>query len=77
MKIASISVALLATLSVAIWTSHASARQSAGWPAAAAKCRVQVRAQYLREQPLARLPSLLGGSWLPSLVACRRHDRRT
>jgi hypothetical protein len=47
MKIASISVALLATLSVAIWTSHASARQSAGWPAAAAKCRVQVRAQYL------------------------------
>jgi hypothetical protein len=47
MKIASISVALLATLSVAIWTSHASARQPAGWPAAAAKCRAQVRAQYL------------------------------
>jgi hypothetical protein len=47
MRITNISVALLATLSAVIWTSHASARQSAGWPAAAAKCRAQVSAQYL------------------------------
>jgi hypothetical protein len=40
------SVAMLAALSVAIWTSHASAQQPAGWAAAAAKCRAQVRAQY-------------------------------
>jgi hypothetical protein len=47
MKIASLlSVALLAGLSVAIWTPHASAQQPAGWTAAAAKCRAQVRAQY-------------------------------
>jgi hypothetical protein len=46
MKIASVlSVALLAGLSVAIWTSDASA-QSPGWAAAAKKCRAQGRAQY-------------------------------
>jgi hypothetical protein len=45
MKIASISIALLAGLSVAIWTSDVSA-QSPGWARAAAKCRAQVRAQY-------------------------------
>jgi hypothetical protein len=46
MKIASVlSIALLAGLSVATWTSHASA-QLAGWAAAAKKCRAQVRAQY-------------------------------
>jgi hypothetical protein len=46
MKNASISVALLAALSLAIWTSNASAQQPAGWAAAAAKCRAQGRAQY-------------------------------
>jgi hypothetical protein len=46
MKITSISVALLAALSVAIWTSDASAQQPAGWAAAAKKCRAQGRAQY-------------------------------
>jgi hypothetical protein len=46
MKIASISVALLAALLLAIWTSNASAQQPAGWAAAAAKCRAQARAQY-------------------------------
>jgi hypothetical protein len=45
MKITSISVGLLAALSVAFWTSEASAQQS-GWAAAAAKCRAQGRAQY-------------------------------
>jgi hypothetical protein len=45
MKITSISVALLAGLSVALWTSHASALP-AGYGAAAAKCRAQMRAQY-------------------------------
>jgi hypothetical protein len=35
MKITSISVALLAALSVAIWTSDASAQQPAGWAGAA------------------------------------------
>jgi hypothetical protein len=46
MKIAgTLSVALLVGLSVATWTSHASA-QSPGWAAAAATCRAQVRAQY-------------------------------
>jgi hypothetical protein len=45
MKIAS-TLALLAGFSVAIWTSHATAQQPAGWAAAAAKCRAQVRAQY-------------------------------
>jgi hypothetical protein len=40
-----LSVALAMGLSVAIWTSHASA-QSPGWAAAASKCRSQVRAQY-------------------------------
>jgi hypothetical protein len=46
MKIASISIALLAGLSFAIWTSDASAQQPPGWAAAAAKCRAQGRAQY-------------------------------
>jgi hypothetical protein len=46
MKITSISVALLAALSVAMWTSGVSAQQPAGWAAAAAKCRAQGRAQY-------------------------------
>jgi hypothetical protein len=46
MKIASISVALLVGVSVAIWTSDASAQQPPGWAAAAAKCRAQGRAQY-------------------------------
>jgi hypothetical protein len=47
MKIAStLSVALLAGLSIAMWTSYASAQQPAGWAAAAAKCRAQARAQY-------------------------------
>jgi hypothetical protein len=46
MKITSILVALLAALSVAFWTSDASAQQRAGWAAASAKCRAQVRAQY-------------------------------
>jgi hypothetical protein len=46
MKIAStLSVAFLAGLSVATWTSLASA-QSPGWAAAAAQCRTQVRSQY-------------------------------
>jgi hypothetical protein len=40
-----LSVTLLAGLTLAMWTSHASA-QSPGWAAAAAKCRAQVRAQY-------------------------------
>jgi hypothetical protein len=47
MKIAStLSVALLAGFFVAVWTSHASAQQPAGWAAAAKKCRAQMRAQY-------------------------------
>jgi hypothetical protein len=46
MKIASmLSVALLAGLSVAMWTSQVSA-QPAGWAAAAAKCRAQAQSQY-------------------------------
>jgi hypothetical protein len=46
MKIAStLSVAFLAGLSVATWTSLASA-QSPGWAAAAAQCRAQVESQY-------------------------------
>jgi hypothetical protein len=46
MKIAStLSVAFLAGLSVATWTSLASA-QSPGWAAAAAQCRTQVGNQY-------------------------------
>jgi hypothetical protein len=46
MKIAStLSVAFLAGLSVATWTSLASA-QSPGWAAAAARCRAQVESQY-------------------------------
>jgi hypothetical protein len=40
-----LSVALVAGLSVAMWISDASA-QSPGWATAAAKCRAQVRAQY-------------------------------
>ena len=52
MKIAStLSVAFLAGLSVATWTSLASAQQvelqnPAGWAAAAAQCRTQVGNQY-------------------------------
>jgi hypothetical protein len=46
MKVASISIAKLAALSAAIWTSDASAQQGAAWAAAAAKCRAQVQAQY-------------------------------
>jgi hypothetical protein len=47
MKIAStLSVVLLAGLSVTMWTSHASAQQPAGWAAAARQCRAQMRAQY-------------------------------
>jgi hypothetical protein len=46
MNFASISVAMLAALSVAIWTSDASAQKGAAWAAAAAKCRAQVQAQY-------------------------------
>jgi hypothetical protein len=52
MKIAStLSVAFLAGLSVATWTSLASAQQvelqnPAGWAAAAAECRAQVGNQY-------------------------------
>jgi hypothetical protein len=40
-----LSVALLAGLSVAMWTSQASA-QPAGWAAAAAKCRAQSQTDY-------------------------------
>ena len=46
MKIAGISVALLVGVSVAIWTSDASAQLPAGYAAAAKKCRAQGRAQY-------------------------------
>jgi hypothetical protein len=47
MKIASmLSITLLAALSVAPWTSDASAQQSPGWAAAAAQCRAQVGSQY-------------------------------
>jgi hypothetical protein len=47
MKFARSSVAMLAALSVAIWTSDASAAaQGAAWAAAAAKGRAQVQAQY-------------------------------
>ena len=46
MKIAiTLSVALVMGLSVAMWTSDASALP-AGYGAAAAKCRAQMRAQY-------------------------------
>jgi hypothetical protein len=46
MKTRGISIALLyAGLSIAMWTSDASA-QAPGWAAAAAKCRAQGRAQY-------------------------------
>jgi hypothetical protein len=48
MKFASISVAMLAALSVAIWTSVASAQRGGGaaWAERAARCRAQVQAQY-------------------------------
>jgi hypothetical protein len=47
MKIAiTLSVALAMGLSVAMWTSDASAQQPPGWAAAAKKCRAQGRAQY-------------------------------
>jgi len=47
MKIAStLLAALVVGLSVAMWTSDASAQQPPGWAAAAAKCRAQARSQY-------------------------------
>jgi hypothetical protein len=47
MKIASVlSITLLAGISVALWTSDASAQQPPGWAAAAAQCRAQVGSQY-------------------------------
>jgi hypothetical protein len=47
MKVAiTLSVALGMGLLVAIWTSDASAQLPAGYGAAAAKCRAQMRAQY-------------------------------
>jgi hypothetical protein len=58
MKIASaLSVALVAGLSVATWTSLASAQLPAGYGAAAAKCRAQMRAAPLEgpEQAHSRL----------------------
>jgi hypothetical protein len=67
MKIAStLSVALLAGLSVAMWSSHASAQQPAGWAAAAAKCRAQARAQY----PTARESQGMRTSRARSYQAC-------
>jgi hypothetical protein len=44
MKVASIFIAMLAPLSVAIWTSDASAQR--GWAERAANCRARVQAQY-------------------------------
>ena len=59
MKIASaLSVALVVGLSVAMWTSHASAQLPAGYGAAAAKCRAQMRAQY----PTAQDPRVPGAN---------------
>jgi hypothetical protein len=47
MKIASmLSITLLAGISVALWTSDASAQQPPGWATAAAQCRAQVGSQY-------------------------------
>jgi hypothetical protein len=47
MKIAiTLSVALVMGLSVATWTSDASAQLPAGYGVAAAKCRAQMQAQY-------------------------------
>jgi hypothetical protein len=66
MKIVSmLSVALLAGLSVAIWTSDASA-QSPGWANAAAKCRAQARAQY----PTARESEGMRNARARSYQAC-------
>jgi hypothetical protein len=66
MKVAStLSVALLTGLSLAMWTSHASA-QSAGWAAAAAKCRAQARAQY----PTARESEGMRSARARSYQAC-------
>jgi hypothetical protein len=66
MKIAGISIALLAGLSVAIWTSQASAQQPPGWAAAAAKCRAQGRAQY----PTARESEGTRGARARAYQAC-------
>ena len=67
MKIASIlSMALLAGLSVATWTSQASAQQPAGWAAAAAKCRAQLRSQY----PTAREAESVRSSRAKAYRAC-------
>jgi hypothetical protein len=65
MKIASISMALLAGLSVAIWTSDASA-QSPGWAKAAATCRAKLRAQY----PTARESEGMRGARARGYQAC-------
>jgi hypothetical protein len=47
MKIANmLLITLLAGISVALWTSDASAQQPRGWAAAAAQCRAQGREQY-------------------------------
>jgi hypothetical protein len=67
MKIASkLSIALLAGLSVAVWTSDASAQRPPGWAAAAAKCRAQVRAQY----PTARESEGMRGARARAYQAC-------
>ena len=66
MKLAStLSVALVAGLSFAMWTSDASA-QSAGYSAAASKCRAQVRAQY----PTARESEGMRSSRARAYQAC-------
>jgi hypothetical protein len=66
MKLVSmLSVALLAGLSVAIWTPDASA-QSPGWAKAAAKCRAQARAQY----PTARESEGMRNARARSYQAC-------
>jgi hypothetical protein len=44
--VGTLSVGFLAGLSVATWTSLASAQSPAGWAAAAAQCRAQVGNQY-------------------------------
>ena len=65
MKARSVSIALLAGLSLAIWTSPAPA-QSPGWAKAAAKCRAQARAQY----PTARESEGMRGARARSYQAC-------
>ena len=66
MKIAiTLSVAFAIGLSVAIWTTDASA-QSPGWARAAAKCRAQLRAQY----PTARESEGMRGARARGYQAC-------